>query len=86
VSGQPEEAVAEPPYEPVEGDIVYDTRCNKVGRVMDKWGRSIVLRPESGGVEWWSVREVLRKATAADILSSRVAQANKDSESRVTWG
>jgi hypothetical protein len=78
--------VAEPPYEPVLNELAYDTRKRKVGQVMDTWGRSVVLRPVGGGMEWWTARTTLRKATTADILSSRVAQANKDSESRVTWG
>ena len=41
------------PYVPRRvGELVLDTLSGRVGRYMDRLGKSVFLRPESGGAEW----------------------------------
>ncbi|MFH8405605.1 hypothetical protein ACH4FX_12630 [Streptomyces sp. NPDC018019] len=63
------------------GQIVFDTAQRRVGRVMDKVGTYIQLRPLGGGREWDADPERLRPPTPRELLSARLAAANRDSES-----
>ena len=41
------------PYVPRQvGEIVLDVLSGRIGRYMDRLGKSVFLRPESGGPEW----------------------------------
>jgi hypothetical protein len=51
----------------------------RVGRVMDVRVQTVYLRPVGGGTEWTAKPEELVPASTSDLLSPRVAEANKRS-------
>lgn len=54
-------------------------RGKEVGRVVDRWLGTVYLRPVGGGKEWTASPEELEPVTTSDVLSPRVAEANKRS-------
>ncbi|MFF0447011.1 hypothetical protein ACFYT4_11445 [Streptomyces sp. NPDC004609] len=71
-----EESAREHPYEPEPGDVVRDAATRKVGRVMDRVGARVQLRPLNGGREWDALPGDLRPAAQSDAMSEAVADAN----------
>ncbi|MFI9355839.1 hypothetical protein [Streptomyces lydicus] len=68
---------------PAVGTLTLDTKSGRVGRVMDfKWSR-VQLRPPQGGIEWDARPEDLRPLDPRDELSSRVAELNAHSRSKL---
>ncbi|MFF0446956.1 hypothetical protein ACFYT4_11155 [Streptomyces sp. NPDC004609] len=74
-----EESAREHPYEPEPGDVVRDAATRKVGRVMDRMGLRVQLRPLNGGREWDALPEDLSPAAQSDAMSAAVAEANAQS-------
>lgn len=65
---------------PAPGTLVRDTATNRIGRVMDgPWGTRVALRPEGGGTEWDAELDKLRPVSMSELLSARVAEANRRS-------
>ena len=65
---------------PVPGTLVRDIATNRIGRVMDcPWGTRVALRPEGGGTEWDAELDKLRPVSVSELLSARVAEANRRS-------
>ncbi|MFI6289385.1 hypothetical protein ACIBCM_32350 [Streptomyces sp. NPDC051018] len=71
-----EETAREHPYEPEPGEVVHDAATRKVGRVMDRMGSRVQLRPLNGGREWDALPSDLRPAAQSDAMSEAVAEAN----------
>lgn len=67
----------EHPQEWEEGKAVKDTSTGRVGRVMGHEGPRYQLRPLNGGREWEAEPAALVLATPSEVLSARVAIANK---------
>ncbi|MFI6287167.1 hypothetical protein ACIBCM_20875 [Streptomyces sp. NPDC051018] len=74
-----EENAREHPYEPVPGDVVRDAATRRVGRVMDRMGLRVQLRPLNGGREWDAMPQDLSPASQSDAMSAAVAEANAQS-------
>jgi hypothetical protein len=70
------------PLPPV-GTAVNDTARNRVGVVMAHDGPYLQLRPLSGGREWDADPSRIQLLTVAELLSARVAEANKRSRREV---
>jgi hypothetical protein len=62
--------------EAVVGTLAPDTRTQKVGRVMERGGSLVFLRPPGGGVEWTASPSDLEPVAASDGLSARVTEEN----------
>ncbi|GAA0444760.1 hypothetical protein [Streptomyces olivaceiscleroticus] len=69
-------AVEEKGAAPPKGSFAVDTRTAEVGEVMDVIEGTVWLRPPRGGREWEVPCGAARPATAAEVLSAKVAQAN----------
>lgn len=67
----------EPGAPPQVGALMKHGR--RVGRVMDVRVQTVYLRPVGGGKEWTAKPEELVPASTSDLLSPRVAEANKRS-------
>lgn len=67
---------------PAVGDLAYDGRLDRVGRVMALGRTYAVLRPSGGGLEWEVPLGHLHQAERAEELRSRVAELNASSR----WG
>ncbi|WP_200305744.1 hypothetical protein [Streptomyces adelaidensis] len=63
-------------FKPSLGDIVKDTKRDRIGRVMGHEGPYVQLRPPGGGREWDAKPEHIRQATPGEALSAGVAAAN----------
>ncbi|MFJ6660234.1 hypothetical protein ACIQNG_28360 [Streptomyces sp. NPDC091377] len=65
------------------GQLVFDTRRDTLGVVMDTggtWGDGrYSLRPPRGGIEWHASRSDVRPATVADRLRPALAEVNERS-------
>lgn len=71
----------EPRQVPEPGTPVMDLARKKVGRVMDTpWGTKVALRPEGGGTEWDAELDKVRPVSTSELLSPRVAEANRRSQ------
>ncbi|MCP9985866.1 MULTISPECIES: hypothetical protein [Streptomyces] len=58
------------------GDLVRDLRRDRNGVVMDTWGGRLYLRPLTGGREWSAPPQKVRRLTAREELSARLAVRN----------
>ncbi|QDY77378.1 hypothetical protein [Streptomyces qinzhouensis] len=67
------------PWQPQIGETVRDTVGKRVGRVVDRTYGRYWLRPLGGGIEWDVPAADLLPVTAADLLSTAVAEANERS-------
>ncbi|MGI5470144.1 hypothetical protein [Streptomyces sp. CA-132043] len=67
---------------PVRGSFAVDARTGEVGEVMDVIEGTVWLRPPRGGCEWEVPGASARPATAGEVLSAKVAQANSGQR----WG
>ncbi|WP_229891460.1 hypothetical protein [Streptomyces mashuensis] len=63
--------------QPSRGDYVRDAKTGLVGIVMDLMAGQYWLRPVGGGQEWAARPADLREITQAELLSARVAAANR---------
>lgn len=70
------ESQQEPPAAPEVGDTALDARSGRVGRVMERIGSRVYLRPLNGGREWDARPEDLSPAQQSDALSADVAAVN----------
>ncbi|MFE5855792.1 hypothetical protein ACFQ61_21615 [Streptomyces sp. NPDC056500] len=68
-------------FDPEIGDVVRDVQTRRVGRVMDREGGYIQLRPLNGGVEWDALPEHVVPAEQSDAMSAEVARVNAQSRS-----
>ncbi|MEU6440209.1 hypothetical protein [Streptomyces sp. NPDC047046] len=59
------------------GALVVDRRSGKVGVVMGHVGTYVQLRPPRGGREWDVPPADVRPPTPAEVLSAKVAVANR---------
>lgn len=62
---------------PDVGAVMVDRRNGKVGVVMGHVGPYVQLRPPRGGREWDVPPEDVRPPTPAEVLSAKVAVANR---------
>ncbi|MCG6499176.1 hypothetical protein [Kitasatospora sp. A2-31] len=54
-NGDPSKTAHKPlanPYDAPRGELVYDVLTGRLGVVMERVGRTVHLRPETGGCEW----------------------------------
>ncbi|MGG2462807.1 hypothetical protein ACO0M4_23815 [Streptomyces sp. RGM 3693] len=68
---------AEASIQPSLGDYVRDAKTGMVGIVMDVAMGRYWVRPVGGGREWAACPADLREITQAELLSARVAAANR---------
>ncbi|MFE1878932.1 hypothetical protein [Streptomyces diastatochromogenes] len=61
---------------PDVGELVYDTKRDRVGEVVDYQAGRALLRPAGGGIEWAATPDELRPADANDRLRARVNEMN----------
>ncbi|MGW0997664.1 hypothetical protein ACWD5V_31210 [Streptomyces sp. NPDC002523] len=61
---------------PDVGELVYDTKRDRVGEVVDYQAGRALLRPSGGGVEWEASPDELRPADANERLRARVNEMN----------
>ncbi|MGW4030105.1 hypothetical protein ACWEFL_12410 [Streptomyces sp. NPDC004838] len=71
-----EGSAREHPYEPEPGDVVLDAATRRVGRVMDRVGARVQIRPLNGGREWDARPEDVSPAAQSDAMREAVSQAN----------
>ncbi|MBW1602718.1 hypothetical protein JJV70_11475 [Streptomyces sp. JJ66] len=62
--------------------VVRDRASDRIGVVMGNVGPYVQLRPLSGGREWDVHPDDVRELTAPEVLSARVAEANRISARR----
>ncbi len=66
------------PYVPRQvGEVVLDTLSGRLGRYMDRIGRSVFLRPESGGPEWETDPGWIDRPPGS--LGAKLSERNRDS-------
>ncbi|GAU66579.1 hypothetical protein SSP35_03_02270 [Streptomyces sp. NBRC 110611] len=65
------------------GSYAVDTRTDRIGRIMDRHGGLVQLRPPGGGREWDCPPDLVRRATRAESLRADVARMNAESGWRV---
>ncbi|MFF4568847.1 hypothetical protein [Streptomyces sp. NPDC001410] len=61
---------------PDVGELVYDTKRDRVGEVVDYQAGRALLRPLGGGIEWEADPDELRSADANERLRARVTEMN----------
>lgn len=61
---------------PDVGELVYDTKRDRVGEVVDYQAGRALLRPSGGGIEWEANPNDLRPADAKERLRARVNEMN----------
>jgi hypothetical protein len=66
-------------FEPKEHSLVYDETKHRVAEVMEVFPGWAALRKPEGGREWETALSSLRKPTAAETLSQKLAKRNEDS-------
>ncbi|MGP3999601.1 hypothetical protein [Streptomyces sp. 8N706] len=64
---------------PEVGTLALDAKSGRVGRVMDRQGPYVQLRPPQGGTEWEALAADVRRADANEQLRARVAEINANS-------
>ena len=64
-----------------EGQVVRDIALDRVGEVMDVYEGQVFLRPLGGGREWEAAPGNVRRLTARQELSARLAATNARSRS-----
>ncbi|MFF3326897.1 hypothetical protein [Streptomyces sp. NPDC002889] len=62
--------------EPGIGDLAKDAAKDRVGLVMGKVGGRVQMRPVDGGLEWDAMPENVRRPSAREELSARLAVRN----------
>ncbi len=67
---------------PAVGELAYDSRSDRVGRVMEVKVAYVLLRPPEGGREWGVPLGHVHSPDQADELRARVAELNAASR----WG
>lgn len=68
------------PGTPEPGSFAVDARDGRVGRVMDRAGPSVRLRPPGGGPEWDCPPDVVRPASPGVVLRARVTEINREGQ------
>ncbi|MFE5026330.1 hypothetical protein ACFRAO_24190 [Streptomyces sp. NPDC056656] len=61
------------------GEMVKDTKRDRVGVVMGHEGSYVQLRPPKGGREWDANPEHITRVSEGELLSARVAEENAQS-------
>nr|WP_042404923.1 hypothetical protein [Streptacidiphilus carbonis] len=61
------------------GDLVHDTKRDRIGTFQGAWCGRMYLRPVAGGGEWEAEPDDVRPADEKDRLRARVAEANDTS-------
>ncbi|TVZ89389.1 hypothetical protein [Streptomyces sp. BK340] len=61
---------------PDVGELVYDTKRDRVGEVVDYQAGRALLRPLGGGIEWEADPDELWPADANERLRARVNEMN----------
>ncbi|WP_399479109.1 hypothetical protein [Streptomyces sp. OUCMDZ-4982] len=65
---------------PAAGAFAVDGRDGRVGRVVERSGGQVRLRPPGGGPEWVCPAEDVRPASPGVVLRARVTEINREGQ------
>ncbi len=65
---------------PAAGAFAVDGRDGRVGRVVERSGDQVRLRPPGGGPEWVCPAEDVRPASPGVVLRARVTEINREGQ------
>lgn len=65
---------------PAAGAFAVDGRDGRVGRVLERSGAQVRLRPPGGGPEWVCPAEDVQPASPGVVLRARVTEINREGQ------
>ncbi|MFJ4825490.1 hypothetical protein ACIP5L_19665 [Streptomyces bacillaris] len=65
---------------PAAGAFAVDGRDGRVGRVLERSGDQVRLRPPGGGPEWVCPAEDVQTASPGAVLRARVTEINREGQ------
>ncbi len=65
---------------PAAGAFAVDGRDGRVGRVLERSGDLVRLRPPGGGPEWVCPAEDVQPASPGEVLRARVTEINREGQ------